>query len=108
MGVLINAMAPRKQTGMPSITQKASLISRNRASTMKTSRAPMPRFFTIIPSLLLEVESDIRPRLQADAAGQLVAFLLNILPRGPGGIDNVLLAHGKNVDAKGVLSVEQW
>ena len=50
-GVLITAMAPRKQKGMPTITQKASLISRNRASTMNTSSAPMARFFTIIPSL---------------------------------------------------------
>ena len=38
--------------------------------------------------------------------GSWCRFCSMILPGYPGGIDDVLLAHGKNVDAQGVLSVE--
>ena len=46
----INATAPRKQIGIPRLTQKASRMSRNSASTTKTSMNPAAPFSNMIAS----------------------------------------------------------
>ena len=42
----MQAIAPRKETGMPSVTQNARRRRRNRASTTKTSTSPEKPFLT--------------------------------------------------------------